>query len=232
MMAVVAVEPDGTVGKIGVALLTGDEDKPFIVNDPVGLREANKIYADFFKSVRDEPEKTPLYGDSSNIPHHDLESLKNLYFEKIDPAKPVTARLLSEISGLSNRNGRGIGIIFDRDGKVTHVLIGAGDGTEQPLPIPALPYRRIGKLKLNGFTLIHFRPAGRSVSKDDLAELAFQRLDAVISVEVRQDGTPNGIPGKLSLAHLTDNRKKPFYIGKPATPDKIIDRYKGFIRQQ
>jgi hypothetical protein len=269
MMAVATVETDGKVGRIGIASLTGNKDKPVAFHDPISLSEANNIYADFIDSVKDEPEVTPLYGDSAGISNDDLENLKNLYFEKIDTAKPLEGRLLSTTSSLLNSIEREIGIIFDRDGRVTHILLG-GRTEEEPditvtaptdpftgketifdpdaikkpkrthlwrkaekgFTVPALPYRRIGKLKLNGFTLIHFSPDKSSVSKNDLAELAFQRLDAVITVEVKPSGTPRGVYGKSSLAYLTDNRKKPFYIARPSIPDKIIGRYRDFIRRQ
>ena len=228
MMAVVTIDANGIAGNIGTASLTGDENRPFAVHDPITLSEANKIYSEFAESVKDEPETTPLYGDSSGIFPDDLESLQNLYFEKIDTAKPLSGRLQLITSQLSNKIEQGIGIIFNRDGIVSHVLLGGKAEEKSDVKIPPLPYRRIGKLKLNGSTLIHFNPHKSRVSKNDLAELNFQRLDAVITVEVK----PKGAPKRASLAHLTNNRQRPLATTRASTPDKINRQYRDFIRQQ
>jgi len=101
------------------------------------------------------------------------------------------ARQLAEISHEIHRQ---VGVIIDRQGQVTHVLVGDAKG----LLIPPLPRERGARGRLKGLRLIHTHLDTGYLTQDDLMDLALLRLDAVAALNV----TPEGYPGALQVAHL------------------------------
>jgi GTP-binding protein HflX len=101
------------------------------------------------------------------------------------------ARQLTEISREVNRQ---VGVLMNRSGVVTHVIVGDAKG----LLIPELPRERGARGRLKGLRLIHTHLDDSPLSRDDLTDLALLRLDAVAALAA----TPQGLPGAVHLAHL------------------------------
>jgi GTP-binding protein HflX len=101
------------------------------------------------------------------------------------------ARQLTEISREVNRQ---VGVLVNRSGVVTHVIVGDAKG----LLIPELPRERGARGRLKGLRLIHTHLDDSPLSRDDLTDLALLRLDAVAALAA----TPQGLPGAVHLAHL------------------------------
>ena len=89
---------------------------------------------------------------------------------------------------------RQVGVLLDRQGLVTHVLVGDAKG----LIIPPLPRERGAKGRLKGLRLIHTHLDTSTLTQDDLMDLALLRLDAVAAIVVG----PEGLPGAIQVAHL------------------------------
>ncbi|MEE2829395.1 MAG: GTPase HflX [Myxococcota bacterium] len=104
---------------------------------------------------------------------------------------PDLARNLTEISaGL----GRQVGVLVDRRGIVTHVLV----GDSKQLEIPDLGRARAGHRRFRGLRLIHTHVLGEPLSRYDLTALALLRLDLVAVIQVGE----GGLPGTLEYATL------------------------------
>jgi len=86
---------------------------------------------------------------------------------------------------------RQVGVLVDRRGEVTHVMVGHARGIE----LPDWGRLRAGRGRLRGLRCIHTHLDHEGLTRDDLTDLALLRLDAMVSVEVREDGLPG-------LAHV------------------------------
>lgn len=114
---------------------------------------------------------------------------------------PELARSLTEISSEINRQ---IGILIDRDGIVTHVIVGTAKG----IFIPELSNYHLGRKALRGLRLVHTHLNEESLNQDDLTDLALLRLDLIASIGVKKDH----LPGNIYVAYLMPNGTKPFEI--------------------
>ncbi|MGP8049623.1 MAG: GTPase HflX [Desulfobaccales bacterium] len=120
--------------------------------------------------------------------------MERLYRRKVPLASlltPELARQLAEISGSLHRQ---VGVLLNRQGLVSHVLVGDAKG----LVIPALPRERGAKGRLKGLRLIHTHLDSPILPRDDLMDLALLRLDAVAAVATSADGQA----GAIQVAHL------------------------------
>jgi GTP-binding protein HflX len=104
---------------------------------------------------------------------------------------PDLARRLTE---LSRELSRQIGLLVDRKGEVSHVIV----GDAHKLFIPDLTRSRAGSGRFRGLRLIHTHLRGESLTRDDLTDLVLLRLDGVVLVQA----APDGLPGAVELAHL------------------------------
>jgi len=104
---------------------------------------------------------------------------------------PELGRRLCELSRLT---GRQLGVLIDRLGRVTHVIV----GDAHQLFIPDLTRARAGAGRFRGLRLVHTHLRGEALSRDDLTDLALLRLDAVVLIQAR----PDGLPGKAELGAL------------------------------
>ena len=100
------------------------------------------------------------------------------------------ARFLAELSANIHRQ---IGLLVNRSGSVTHVIVGDADG----IYIPDLSTHPLGRKALRGLRLIHTHLRDEPLTKDDLTDLALLRLDLVAALGIRER-----LPGTLHVAHL------------------------------
>lgn len=120
--------------------------------------------------------------------------LQRLYRRRIPSHLVITPELARHLTDISWEIGRQVGILVDRGGSVSLVLV----GDDHKLEIPSLSGLRKGPTRLLGLRLIHTHLRGEPLSRDDLADLAHLRLDLVCEIEVRD----HGIPGRVEMAHL------------------------------
>ena len=103
------------------------------------------------------------------------------------------ARYMTECSGSL---GRQIGILADRDGNISHVIVGDAKG----IFIPDLISHPLGRRVLRGLRLIHTHLKNEKINQDDITDLSLLRLDALISI-----GMNEGQPESVYLAHLSSS---------------------------
>lgn len=104
---------------------------------------------------------------------------------------PETARRMAE---LSREMGRQLGLLIDRRGHVTHILI--GDRTS--IFIPDLRLYRFSPGHLRGLRLVHTHLESGGFTREDMTDLLLVRLDLIVAIEVQ----PDGLPGRTYLAYL------------------------------
>lgn len=143
-----------------------------------------------------------LYGNLSGLKASYLNSLERIYRRKVNRelVTPELARYLTEISFEINRQ---IGILINRSGNITHVIVGDANG----IFIPGLEDYPLGRKALRGLRLVHTHLNEESFTQDDLTDLALLRFDLIAAIGVR-----NGLPGNIFVAYLMPSGAKPFEI--------------------
>lgn len=123
---------------------------------------------------------------------------------------PEAARRLA---GLSRETGRQLGLLIDRRGHVTHILVGDRRG----IFIPDLRLFRFSPGHLRGLRLVrtHLEPGG--LTTEDFTDLLLVRLDLIAAIEVG----PDGVPGKTHLAFLVPTEKSHWTVQAFPNPHEI-----------
>ena len=115
----------------------------------------------------------------------------------------------------SNSVGRQVGVLADRDGNISHVIVGDAKG----IFIPELTNHPLGRKILRGLRLIHTHLKSEKLTRDDITDLSLLRFDALIVV-----GLKDGQPDNVSLAHLSSSdEEKPYEVTGPV-PFHGMDR--------
>ncbi len=110
------------------------------------------------------------------------------------PAELLTPELARQLAEITQDLHRQVGVLLNRQGFVTHVIVGDAKG----LLIPPLPRERGARGRLKGLRLIHTHLGRLLLSRDDFTDLALLRLDAVAALTVADGGQP----GPIQMAHL------------------------------
>ena len=141
-----------------------------------------------------------VHGNTTGLKASQVKALERLGRRRLSDDRIVTNELARELTELSNDVRRQVGVLLDRSGSVQHVMIGHGSGIE----LPDWGRLRAGRGRLRGLRLIHTHLAGEGLTRDDETDLALLRLDAVVSIEVRNDGLP-GLSHAASLAPANED---------------------------
>ena len=123
-----------------------------------------------------------------------------------------TPDLARELAALSHTLGRQIGLLIDRQGRVAHVL--SGDAHSVLIHELTRSRESVGRLRGLRFLHTHLRPE-EGLSQEDLMDLIFLRLDAVIVLTVGEAGRPF----RFQYAHLLPpNERNAPYLVHPLAP--------------
>ena len=123
-----------------------------------------------------------------------LHRLRATYRRRVAPGELFSAELARHLTELSLETGRQLGVLLSRKGEVEWTVVGESGR----LVLPDIGRARAGQARLRGLRLVHTHLKDEPLTRDDLTDLALLRLDAVAAVGV----TPEGLPGRLSTAHL------------------------------
>lgn len=125
-----------------------------------------------------------------------LRRLEKMYQRRIPPAQIVTPEFARQLTEISHEIGRQIGVLVDRKGHVTDVVV--GDATK--IVLPAQDRSRLGHSRFNGLRCLHTHIRGeKGLTHDDLTDLALLRLDLMAAIDVDPS---TGLPGVVRAAHL------------------------------
>jgi GTP-binding protein HflX len=129
-----------------------------------------------------------------------LERLFQRSGSKQAVCEPALARALTECV---DDIGRMVGVLLDRKGGVTEVIV--GEATR--LYLPDVGRLRAGPGRLRGLRLVVAKGARQKdrdwgVDADLITDLERLKLDAVVELEARSDGADAGLPGRVAVAML------------------------------
>ena len=116
--------------------------------------------------------------------------------------------------------GRQVGVLSDRSGNISYVIVGDAKG----LFIPELTDYPLGRKLLRGLRLIHTHLQIEQINQDDITDLSLLRLDALIAI-----GLKNGFPENIYLAHLSaSDSEKPYMIKNPVLFQRLESSFENF----
>ncbi len=141
-----------------------------------------------------EPEIGRLYGNLNGLKPSQTKEFERLYQRRIPTDQIITPEIARQLTELSSESKRQVGILVNRRGNITHVII----GDHQGLFIPDLSGYRSSVTRLRGLRLVHTHLNKEPITQDDLTDLTFLHLDLVTAISVDK----NGLPGKTYLAYL------------------------------
>jgi len=133
----------------------------------------------------------------------------------VQPHFLVSPELARDICRLSKETGRQVGLLINRLGKLTHVII----GDRQSIMIPGLLEYRSDPGRLLGLRCVHTQLGSETLTRDDLTDLALLRLDMMAVVSVGGEG----LPEQLHVAHILPGQSegRPYRILKPLRPEHL-----------
>jgi len=109
---------------------------------------------------------------------------------------------------MSRALNRQLGILIDRRGRVTHVIV----GDAHQLFIPDLKRHRAGTSRFRGIRLVHTHLRGEGLSEDDLTDLSLLRLDAIVVIQAKVDGLPGFVEVGTIRPDASVDDEKPWQI--------------------
>ncbi|EQA64713.1 GTPase HflX [Leptospira alexanderi] len=129
-----------------------------------------------------------LSGNLNGLKSNQIQRLKKVSEKRIREDVIISQDFARTLCELSLEIGKQIGILIDRSGYVTHVLVGSDNSIE----IPFLDRLRTSEARLRGLRLVHTHLKGESLNQEDLTDLALLRLDYMTAVVMDSSGNPNG----------------------------------------
>ena len=115
-----------------------------------------------------------------------MKALNRLGQRRYPVAGGYSPEQAHELAALSRLISRQIGLVIDRQGRVSMVIV----GDTSSIMIPQLPHARTGAGRLRGLRLIHTHLSPEGLSREDLMDLLFLRLDSISVLTVDEWGQP------------------------------------------
>jgi GTP-binding protein HflX len=136
----------------------------------------------------------------------------------------VTHDFARQLTELSREIRRQVGVLVDRAGAVTHVVV----GDHRSIELPDWGRMRAGRGRLRGLRCIHTHLADEGLSQDDLTDLAKLRLDAMVSVGADEQG----LPERAHMAALLPANREGngIQLLPPAPPSQVDLDFGDWIR--
>ncbi len=135
-----------------------------------------------------------LFGNVIGLKPSQKKRLSTLYRRKLARQAMAPQHFLRALTELSHEIERQVGVLVDRKGEVTSVIV----GDAHQIVIPAQGRIREAHGRLRGLRLIHTHLQNEPLSKDDLNDLSHLRFDFMMAVGVTEDG----FPGHIYYAYL------------------------------
>ncbi len=153
-------------------------------------------------------------GNLQGLKSSQLKALERLSQRRISPQTGFSVEQARELALVSRAIGRQVALLIDRAGKVEHVLV----GDTGAIYIPELPRSRMGSGRLRGLRLAHTHLTADGLSREDLMDLLFLRLDDIAVLSVTNEGEPD----QFQHAHLAPGLSsgEPYMVHPPVPWDR------------
>ena len=142
-----------------------------------------------------------IHGNTEGLKNKHTKTLLTLYDRSITRNQFIPARIARELSTISKEISRQVGILIDRSGRITHVIV----GDAHQIFIPDLSRHRAGKARFRGLRLIQTHLRGENLNQDNLTDLVLLQLDCLVILKVAKDGLPRGV--EVGYLNPNDDQK-------------------------
>ncbi|MBW2461118.1 MAG: GTPase HflX [Deltaproteobacteria bacterium] len=149
-----------------------------------------------------------IYGNTHGLSPSQTKALERLYRRRVPFDSLTTPELTRSLVETSFATGRQVGVLVDRSGTVSWVIV--GDASQ--LMLPDIGRLRGAEGRFRGLRLIHIHLHTEPLTRDDLVDLTRLRLDMVVAICLSPDGKPQTVywghnvpvrPGERSSPHQT-----------------------------
>lgn len=167
-----------------------------------------------------------IYGNHKGLKASQVQQLERLYRRKLSPDQLLSHDFAKALSTISHEIRRQVGVLLDRRGAVTHVIV----GDAHSITMPDWGRLRAGRGRLRGLRCVHTHLGEEGLTNDDLTDLALLRLDAIVAIETQSDG----LPGYAHIAALraANQEGKPVEILDPVLPSQLELDFPSWIRER
>jgi GTPase len=135
-----------------------------------------------------------IHGNISGLKASQIAGLEDIYDRRVSPQYLVSPEIADELCRISLEIRRQIGVLVNRQGKVTSVIVGDYHG----IVLPDISEHRSAADRLKGLRCIHTHLKAEPLSHDDLTDLSLLRLDLMAVLTL----TPDGKPLEVMAAHI------------------------------
>jgi len=145
-----------------------------------------------------------------------LERLGTRRYPSVGGYTPDQAR---ELAAIAYGIGRQVGLLIDRKGRPTLIIV----GTQKGIMIPELDRSRLGAGRLRGVRLLHVHLSDEGLTEEDLTDMLFLRLDSVAALTV----DAMAAPVRLHIAHLLPPGAgdRPYDVLPPRAFDRVEEDF-------
>ena len=191
------------------------------LEQPLPARQRSTRFADFNAK---EP-SIQVFGNTQGLKSSQIRQLERLFRRRLPADCLLNNELARALTEVSREIRRQVGVLVERRGSVAHVMVGEA----QSLALPDWGRLRAGEGRLRGLRAIHTHLGQEGLSRDDLTDLLLLRLDAMVTIEAREDG----LPGLAHIAALQPPNRGDEGIEKlePIHPAEIEIDFQHWIRE-
>ncbi len=154
-----------------------------------------------------------------------MKRLERLGRRRVPADRLVSHELARELTELSREIRRQTGVLIDRRGDVTHVMV----GTPTSIEMPDWGRMRAGTGRLRGLRCIHTHLGAEGLTRDDLTDLAKLRFDAMVTIHADEEGLP-GLAHTAALMPQSDENGSGIQELDAATPAQLDLDFQDWIR--
>ena len=156
-----------------------------------------------------------IYGNVAGLKASQLRRLEKLYRRRVPPEVLISPEFARDLSLLSHEIRRQLGVLLNRQGRVSFVVV----GDPKKIVIPTTAEYQAAPGRLNGLRCIHTHLDGEALTRDDLTDLALLRLDLMAAVGVGHDG----LPRMVHAAHVLPgaSERLPHRLLPPLAPSAL-----------
>ncbi len=159
--------------------------------------------------------KRIVYGNTDGLRKTQINRIQDLYTLKSPPEYILTPEMALALIELSHEIRRQIGILLDRNGKITSVIA----GEPHRIVIPVTSDYMAGPGRLKGLRCVHTHLSDETLTQDDLTDLALLRLDYMTALCIKPDGSP----GPVYSGHILPDPTEDPYEVLPRTSIEDLD---------
>ncbi len=160
-----------------------------------------------------------VFGNLTGLKPNQIRKLENLSNKRIREDTLISMDIAKTLSEISLDINRQVGLLIQRFGYITHVIV----GDNRSIEIPPLDRTRSLQNRLRGLRLVHTHLNEESLNEEDLTDLVLLRLDYITAIIPDS----NGIPKYFYSAHINPdiNAEKSWVILERKSPGQFQSNF-------